>query len=172
MVNHCRLLPCGSRSHPVLEVAVCRPNLKIPVVFFQVRFQGHSYLCRLLLFQNSNLSLKIFFILGSFHPGLQDRHMVRCCEVSEDVKASALTRPTHEFSTHGTQGRQRSAHTSWSTSAAGCTHPTRRSRSRPTWQPAMGLELRFPSLSPSTVMAASKFIFSWLQVFGLWSEAF
>ena len=109
MVNHCRLLPCGSRSHPVLEVAVCRPNLKIPVVFFQVRFQGHSYLCRLLLFQNSNLSLKIFFILGSFHPGLQDRHMVRCCEVSEDVKASALTRPTHEFSTHGTQGRQRSA---------------------------------------------------------------
>ena len=32
--NHCRLLPCGSRSHPVLEVAVCRPNLKIPVVFF------------------------------------------------------------------------------------------------------------------------------------------
>ena len=109
MVNHCRLLPCGSRSHPVLEVAVCRPNLKIPVVFFQVRFQGRSYLCRLLLFQNSNLSLKIFFILGSFHPGLQDRHMVRCCEVSEDVKASALTRPTHEFSTHGTQGRQRSA---------------------------------------------------------------
>lgn len=35
--------------------------------------------------------------------------MVRCCEVSEDVKASALTRPTHEFSTHGAQGRQRSA---------------------------------------------------------------
>ena len=48
-------------------------------------------------------------------------------------------------------------HTSWRTSA-GCTHPTRRSWSRPTWQPAMGLELtRFPSLSPST-------LHWWLQV--------
>ena len=47
--------------------------------------------------------------MGSFHPGLQDRHIVRCCEVPEDVKAAALNRPTHEFSTHGAQGRQRSA---------------------------------------------------------------